>query len=188
VQAVTPELSELWHTHKHRLRGYIAARVDDSAAVDDILQNVFLKAHGKLGSLRQSGSISAWLYRIAANAIADHYRAQRPEADLPDNIAAPPVERDHIAELAACLRPLIDELPAIYRDALLLAEIEGLSQKALAERLGLSHSGAKTRVQRGREKLRQRLHDCCEIELGRGGIVDFTPRDSSCSPACSGDC
>lgn len=177
-------IADFWLEHKVRLRAYISRRVRESHDVDDILQEVFIKAHVNLHALKLHGSISAWLYRIAANAIADHYRSQRPLEKLPDELAAAKTEGDHIAELAGCLRPLIDDLPDSYRVALVLSEIEGRPQKEVAERLGISLSGAKSRVQRGREKLRQRLLECCDIETGQGGIVGYEPRDKKCNPGC----
>ncbi|MFN3398499.1 MAG: sigma factor, partial [Sulfurimicrobium sp.] len=80
---------DFWQEHRSRLRGYIAKRVRESDAVDDILQEVFLKVNASLHSVKSHGSISAWLYRIAANTIADHYRAQKPWEELPDEVAAP---------------------------------------------------------------------------------------------------
>ena len=173
-------MTDFWQEHKARLRSYIAKRVRESDAVDDILQEVFLKVHTHLHTVKSHGSISAWLYRVAANAIVDHYRAQRPWEELPDELAAPEPEQDYIAELASCLQPLIAGLPETYRVALVLSEIEGLTQKEVADRLGISLSGAKSRVQRGREKLRQLLFKCCDIETGKSGIVGYELRDKEC--------
>lgn len=170
-------ISTFWNEHKSRLRAYIARRVREKDAVDDILQDVFLKAHSSLHTVKSPGSIAAWLYRIAANAIADHYRAQKPFEEISDELAAPEPELNHIADLASCLRPLIDDMQDIYRVALVLSEIEGLSQQEVADRLGLSLSGAKSRVQRGREKLRQRLFECCDIETGKNGVVGYELRN-----------
>jgi RNA polymerase sigma-70 factor, ECF subfamily len=175
-----PPISDLWIEHKTRLRAYIAKRVREREAVDDILQDVFLKAHASLNTVKSQGSLAAWLYRIAANAIADHYRGQKPSKELPEELAAPEPEPDYIAELASCLQPLIADLPETYRLPLVLSEIEGLTQKEVAARLGLSLSGAKSRVQRGREKLRQRLFECCDIETGERGIVGYEPREPQC--------
>lgn len=180
---MTP-MTDFWQEHRSRLRGYIAKRVRESDAVDDILQEVFLKVNASLHSVKSHGSISAWLYRIAANTIADHYRAQKPWEELPDEVAAPEPERDYIAELATCLQPLIADLPETYRTALVLSEIEGLPQREVSEQLNISLSGAKSRVQRGREKLRQRLLDCCDMETGQGGIVGYEPRDRKCDASC----
>ncbi len=173
-----------WQEHKSRLRGYIAKRVQDNDAVDDILQDVYLKAHTNLSTVKPRGSIASWLFRIASNAIADHYRSQKPWDELPDELTASEPERDYVAELAACLQPLIAELPEIYRSALVLSEIDGLPQKKVADHLGISFSGAKSRVQRGREKLRRRLLECCDIENGRNGIIGYEPRAKSCKCSC----
>lgn len=175
---------DFWHEHKTRLRSFITKRVRERDVVDDILQEVFLKVNTSLHTVKSHGSISAWLYRIAANSIADHYRSQKPWEELPDELAAPEPERDYVAELATCLQPLIADLPETYRTALVLSEIEGLPQKEVANRLNLSLSGAKSRIQRGREKLRQRLLDCCDIETGQGGVIGYEPRDKKCDGSC----
>jgi RNA polymerase sigma-70 factor, ECF subfamily len=175
-EPVMVPLSDLWQEHRARLRGYIARRVREDDAVDDILQEVFLKAQGGLSGVRSSGSLTAWLYRIAANAIADHYRALRPWESLPEDLAAPEPGFEAAAELAECVRPLIAGLPEVYRTALVLSDLDGLPQKAVAERLGLSLSATKSRVQRGRERLRRELLACCDIETGRAGIVGYEPR------------
>ncbi len=177
-------ISDYWQEHKSRLRSYVLSRVRDSHAADDILQDVFLKAHASLHTVKAPGSVAAWLQRIAANAIADHYRSQKKWVELPEGLPSPEEERDYRAELAECLRPLIADLPEPYRSALVMSELEGRPQREVAERCGISLSGAKSRVQRGREKLRGRLLDCCEIETAHGQIVGYEPKDGS----CRGDC
>lgn len=181
---MTLSAADLWQEHKARLHNYIARRVPDRHVADDILQDVFLKAHLSLKSVKEPGSVSAWLFRLASNAIADYYRTRKLTEDLPEDLAAPEPERNYIAEMASCLQPLIDDLPEKYRTALVLSEIEGVPQKEIANRLGISLSGAKSRVQRGRKQLRRRLSRCCKIEVGRNGIVDYEVRDKGCG--CNG--
>jgi RNA polymerase sigma-70 factor (ECF subfamily) len=178
-------IDDIWKEHRVRLRGYIAKRVRAHDMEDDILQEVFLKAQLHLHTLKSRGSVASWLFRIASNAIADHYRAQRPWVELPADLESPEPERDYLAELAACLQPLIADLPETYRSALLLSEIQGLPQKDVANRLGISLSAAKSRVQRGRAELRRRLLDCCDIETGRGRIIDYEPRDQGRRDRCT---
>ncbi|WP_260293704.1 RNA polymerase sigma factor SigZ [Sedimenticola hydrogenitrophicus] len=185
-------MNDFWQQHKERLRGYVARRVRERDAIDDILQDVYLKAHLSLPTLRAKGKLTPWLYRITANAIADYYRALPATAPLPaalaDELPQERPEPDHVAELAGCLQPLIAELPEIYRRALQLSEIDELPQKAVAERLGLSLSGAKSRIQRGREKLKARLLACCDVECERGRIVGYSRRDDQggyCDNECS---
>ena len=78
---------------------------------------------------------------------------------------------------------MIDSLAPAYREALVLVDLNGLTQQAAAKRLGLSLSGVKSRVQRGRRQLRCRLEACCVVEFDRrGGIVDYVVRGESASP------
>jgi RNA polymerase sigma-70 factor (ECF subfamily) len=85
------------------------------------------------------------------------------------------------SEIAACLRPLLDELPAGHREALALTELGDLSQVDAARQLGISTSGMKSRVQRGRAQLRDLIVACCEITLDRrAGIMGYEPRGSPC--------
>ncbi len=171
--------TDFWQEYESRLRSYISRRVRETDVVDDIVQDIFIKSRTSLHTVKSHGSIAAWLFRIAANAIADHYRSLKPWNELPDDLAAPEPERDYVAELATCLQPLIADLPETYRSALVLSELKGLPQKEMANRLGISLSGAKSRVQRGREKLRQRLLDCCDIETGPCGITGYEPRNKN---------
>lgn len=170
-------MGDILSDQRHWLRGFIAKRVTDTHAIDDILQDVFLKASENLRSLKSHGSVAAWLHRIATNAITDHYRSLRPWEELPEDLAAPEVERDYIRELATCLHPMIETMPTLYREALLLSEIEGLPQKEVARRMNISLSGAKSRVQRGRAMLREQVLDCCDVETGRNEIVGYTVRN-----------
>lgn len=168
-----------WKNHKAQLRSYVIKRIDDIDAVDDILQDVYIKASSNLHQLKSKGSLKGWLYRIAHNTIMDFYRSRQPYEALPDDLIAEEQDSGKQArdELAQCLRPLIDELPEKYGTPLRLAELEGISQQAIAEKLGLSLSGAKSRVQRGRVKFREQMMACCDFEMDEGRISDFTPKD-----------
>jgi RNA polymerase sigma-70 factor, ECF subfamily len=92
---------------------------------------------------------------------------------LSDNAMEEPDARH---ELAQCLRPFIDSLPDHYREAVELSELRGLSQRETADRLGLSLSGAKSRVQRARQRLEELVLACCQVEFdSRGEIMDYRP-------------
>jgi RNA polymerase sigma-70 factor (ECF subfamily) len=76
---------------------------------------------------------------------------------------------------------MAEELPEIYREPLLMADFEGLPQREVAQRLGLTLSGAKSRVQRGRALLGEHLARCCEVELdAEGRVADFRRRECDC--------
>ena len=178
-------LEEIWNDYAARLRAFIRGRLDDKAEADDVLQEVFLRIHTGLCCKEAATRLEGWIYRVTRNLIADRYRRRRPLEELPDDLSAPardPVDGDPRTRLAFSLRRTIDELPSPYREALVATEYEGLSQRQLAEREGISLSGAKSRVQRAREKLRELLLACCHFELDRlGRIVDYHRR---CCPGC----
>lgn len=182
-----PSLSieQVWDEFTARLRRFIAGRVRGEADVDDILQEVFIKIHRGLGQLDDHSKLHAWVYQITRNAIVDHYRKGEPDVEvpeeLPDRIAEEEDSEGAEAEVATWLRPMAEDLPDKYREAILLTDIEGLTQKELAERLDISISGAKSRVQRARGKLKDVLLECCHLEVDRRGkVVDWEPRQADC--------
>jgi len=180
-------LEQIWNDFSGRLRQFIQKRVSDPAVTEDILQDVFLKISQRLGQLKQPEKLQAWLFLIARNAVIDHYRTRKETVELPETLAA----EDEFAPgelegLKAAFRRMVHNLPEPYREAILLTEFEGLSQVDLAKRLGISISGAKSRVQRGRDQLKTMLQDCCHFEVDRRGkVFDCTPRQKKACPECS---
>ena len=80
------------------------------------------------------------------------------------------------------LRAFIELLPDTYREAVRLHEVEGLTQREVSDALGLSLSGAKSRIQRGRAELKRLLLDWCHIELDRrGNVVHVEARQRCCA-------
>lgn len=166
------------------LRAFVRRRVAE-ADVDDVLQDVLVRIHRGLASVDDEKRIAGWVYRVARNVIVDHHRRRRPEAPL----MSEPIDEsgdddpgdEARREVARWLASTVDELPEPHREALRLVEFDGISQRELAARLGLSPSGARTRVQRAREALRARILRCCSLELDRrGAIVDYTSRRTDC--------
>ncbi len=186
--STAPTLENIWAEFAARLGRFIRARVTDPATTEDILQDVFVKIQSRLDHLRTPAHLQSWLYLIARNAIIDHYRRTRATSPLPDSLLAePPRDSAEVCELKDALRQMIEGLPDAYRDAIVLTEFEGLSQKQLAARLGITLSGAKSRVQRAREQLKRMLLGCCQFEFDRrGGIVDCKPRARDGCQDCSG--
>ncbi len=182
--------TEIWEAFSQELHGFIARRVSDPDDVDDILQDVFVKIHTHIDSLQDATRLAPWLYQITRNTITDYYRTRRPSTDLPEALAEPPGETEDelVQDLALGLGGMIDNLPEKYRQAVLLTEIQGVKQHELAGKLGLTLSGAKSRVQRGRELLHQELLDCCHFEFDRRNHpIGIIPRPDYCRRCCS-DC
>jgi len=177
----------IWHEFNAGLKQFIRGRVPDEYSAEDILQDVFLKIHTHIDTLHERENLPAWVYQITRNAIYDYYRARQVDA-LPQEMPYLPDDPfdDIVAELVPCVRGMVESLPGNYRQALFLTEFEGMSQKELSEQLGLSFSGAKSRVQRAREKVKNMLLDCCHFELDRRGhIIDYQPRCCRADQSCS---
>jgi RNA polymerase sigma-70 factor (ECF subfamily) len=179
----------LWTRFGDRLRAFISARVKGETDVEDILQEVFAKIHAGLRNVNEWEKLEAWLFRVARHAILDHYRrrsGKRRSSELREDLAEAKHEDDLTAEVASWLAPMMDLLSVEDREALRLADLEGLSQKDLAAKLGLSVTGAKSRVQRARIRLRDALVDCCHIEMDRrGNAIDYArKRRNSCPCSC----
>jgi RNA polymerase sigma-70 factor, ECF subfamily len=179
----------LWQDVASRLRPFIASRVS-STDIDDVLQDVFIRMQRGLPGLRDEERFTSWLFQIARNSVADHQRS-RARHSLPDAVREDeaPVEtseddRDASRTLSACVSVFVARLPSPYREAVTLVELEGLTAREAAEMVGISVSGMKSRVQRGRAQLRQMFDECCEIALdARGKVTDFTPRAQP-KPCC----
>ncbi len=186
---------EIWRQVHQGLRAFIAKRVADEAAVEDLSQEVFVRMQRGLGDLKRESRLVSWIYQIARHAIIDYYRARDRQlersvglaSDLETLYPAPLPEESAESsgqlrtELAGCLRPMIEGLSEDYRQAVTLVDLEGLAQHEAAARLGLSVSGMKSRVQRGRRQLREMLEACCAIALDhRRGVADYDVRDHSC--------
>ncbi|MFL5803201.1 MAG: RNA polymerase sigma factor SigZ [Roseiflexaceae bacterium] len=189
---MTVASEQLWEAFSGPLHQFIRRRVHDPHSAEDILQDVFLKIHTHIDSLRTHDRLTSWIYQITRNAIADYYRAQRPTAELAETIPAADAlaDDDVVRELSPCVAAMVAELPEAYREALRLTEYAGFSQKALSERLGISFSGAKSRVQRGRAKIKEQLLACCHFQFDHAGrIIDYQSRCACCaSGSCGSQC
>jgi RNA polymerase sigma-70 factor (ECF subfamily) len=166
------------------LHDFIARRVSDPETADDLTQEVLLKAHRSGVDREALDDVAAWLYRIARNTVVDHYR-QRDRHPRPGELPSEVVELEldgsaeaARAQLAGCMRPMVEGLDPIYRDALHLTDLGDLSQAEAARRAGISGSTMKSRVQRARAQLREAVTACCAVQTDTTGRVhDYEPGD-----------
>ena len=192
-------LELLWNHLHDRLHRFICSRLPDEDDAEDILQDVFLRIHDRIDTVRDVQKLESWIYQIARNSIVDYYRRRRSLvslSDLPDgseselgeaSVGPGPEDKDAdedpiVQSLTADIREIVQSLPEPYREALLLTEDQGLSQKELAEQLGISLSGAKSRVQRARQKIKDALLSCCHFEFdARGLVYDYRAHCCACT-------
>jgi len=174
-------IENIWREFSANLRQFILKRTSDESIADDILQEVFVKIHSRIDTLKDIRRLRGWIYQIARHAIIDYYRNQKTTAELPETITS--LENSDInddVDVLPCIEAMVDRLPEKYRQAVILTTYQGLTQKKMGEKLGLSLSGAKSRSQRAREKLKNMLTECCHFELDRfGKIIDYEPKEQS---------
>jgi len=179
-----------WDAFHTQLEHFILKHTRDQVIAEDILQDTFLKMHAHIDTLKDEKKLQSWLYQIARHTIYDYYRSQVHPLTLPEKFDLPeePTLEDVEQTLLPALKEMVDHLPEPYREAIILTEYNGLTQKELAARLNLSLSGAKSRVQRARARLKQMLLECCHFEFDRRGkIINYYPRDDCCLTCCQID-
>jgi RNA polymerase sigma-70 factor, ECF subfamily len=176
----------LWRELAGPLRGYLSKRTATAADADDVLQEVFLRVHRQIDTLRDTSKLQGWVYRIARNAVIDHIRSRKSRPELLSDKevvtdATEPTGSD-VIDLTPSLRRFVAELPKHYRDALVRHEFEGQPIREVAETLGISETAAKSRVRRARLLVREMLDRCCRFEFDRRGrVIEAIARDCYCA-------
>jgi len=181
------QTERIWTEFSTQLKHFILGRITDKSMADDILQDVFLKVHSHIDRLSGDDNIQNWLYRIARNTIIDHYRTHKTLEDLPAGLVAPELDDTEQArqEIGMCLAPIIKQLPGHYRQAVALSELEGVPQKDVARQQGISLSGAKSRIQRGRQMVKNLLTECCQFEFDhQQKMIDYDGKEEGCGQDC----
>ncbi|WP_428911137.1 RNA polymerase sigma factor SigZ [Niallia sp. Krafla_26] len=182
-------LNQIWQEFRSSLRQFIRARVANEQDAEDILQEVFIKIYSHLSDLREKNNLHSWIYQITKNTIIDFYRSQARNKDLlpfqdemlqKNETSSSNHNKNEIVTM--WLSELIQQLDTKYREALIYVELERNTQKALANKLGISLSGAKSRVQRGRKKLKNIILECCHLEFDQfGNILDYDINNENCT-------
>lgn len=170
-------LEKAWLAHEPELRGWLRRRLASQAEADDLLQDLFLKALRQGERFCSVQNARAWLFEVGRNALADRLRVSRETVPLPEDLPARTDELETVDMLTACLPRVLSELSAQDREAITVCDLQGMAQADFARSRGLSLSGAKSRVQRARQRLRQRMTVACQVQIGEDGqISDFVPR------------
>jgi RNA polymerase sigma-70 factor (ECF subfamily) len=175
-----------WEEFTASLRKFIARRVSNQTDAEDLTQDVLLKIHSNAHQLNEAEKLHAWIYQIARRTIIDYYRSRKTEVEFSEtlnDLAAEEVRNEKAeAEVLSWLEPMIADLPDKYREALQMTDVQGFTQNELAQKLDISVSGAKSRVQRGREKLKEIIVRCCYVEFNHAGQVsEWKPKTDKCN-------
>ncbi|WP_096084926.1 RNA polymerase sigma factor SigZ [Agaribacterium haliotis] len=187
------KLEQIWSQYRSGLKAFLHSRLDNEADVEDLLQDILIKSHSKLSQLHNQDSLKSWLFQIANNSLIDFYRRrgkklaqgellwyesteQGPGAALPQDVWQ---------QLRPCLEPFIAALPEQSAELLRAVELEGQSQKQLADELGISYSTLKSRVQKARKQLRKLYQSCCSFDVDQRGML-LEAKAKAKAGACKG--
>ena len=177
-------VQNIWNDFNHELKGFIFRKVEDESIAEDILQDVFIKIMDNMDRVARAKSIQNYIYAIARNTTMDYFRASEKKNNLEKDYT--PLSDEDTQSLNAtiadrCIKPFINQIPEKYRQALIKTEFEQISQKDLAKELNISHSAAKSRVQRGRVKLKELILGCCNVQKDKyGNLLSARMKNCSC--------
>lgn len=164
-----------WNAHERELRAHLAWRLGDAAAADDLLQDVFVKAMRAGRDFCVLDQPRAWLFQVARNALVDHLRRHRSHEPLPEDLPWQPSDPPPAVDaLADCVERVLGQLAPADADILRRCDLEGQTQAEYARAHGLSVPGAKSRLQRARARLRERLTQMCGVRLDADGVCCHT--------------
>lgn len=173
-----PCLMAAWSVCEAELLGYLRHRIRCIEDAEEVLQEVFIKAMRQGAQFCGIDNPRAWLFQVARNILVDRFRHAHEHVSLPDDI--PAVLLDEVSPvdaLSQCLPRVLSELSNEDRLAIRFCDIEQNSQQALAELLGISLPGAKSRIQRARHRLREQLICACQVTFDdKGDVCCFVPR------------
>ncbi|WP_420386407.1 sigma-70 family RNA polymerase sigma factor [Roseivirga sp.] len=165
--------------YRDTLTRFIKSRVSDPIDSEELISQVMLKIYDYCEKLDHVRNIEAWLITIARNTVVDYFKGQQKKTSSESSLENSPEEmfNDIYEELEQCVPSLMKKLPAKYAQPLIDYELKGIPQKQLAVQYGMSESGLKSRVQRGRKMLKELFTEHCGHLVAEMGCND-------CSSSC----
>ncbi|WP_244901851.1 sigma-70 family RNA polymerase sigma factor [Croceivirga radicis] len=159
TEIVKTEINTIWIDLNEELYKFILGKIKDEQTSKDIHQEVFLKIQTKIHQLKHTSKLTSWVYQITRNTIIDYLRKAKNKNVLIDELDIPLTveENFNYSNLTNCINQKIKELSADHKEAIILTSFKNFSQKELSEHLKLSYSGAKSRVQKAREVLKENI-------------------------------
>ena len=176
---------QVWLAYREKLRAFLISRLRDPDDADDVLQEVLIKTHLNLASVKNEASIQSWLLQVANRAVMDFYRrGNRPETtDIDENLAQPveETEKDWKTAFVDCVEPFVAALNVGEAELIRAIDLNGVPQKDYARTQGIKYSTLKSRVAKARANLKRQFDDCCNLTLNQRGVtVEFIPKTNCC--------
>lgn len=168
------DIFEIWEDYKASLYLYILKRVEDQDVAKDILQEVLLKSYQYCSKGKTVLYLKSWLYKIAQNSIIDYFKKAGKRAPIDFDLPEQDEHHSLVGEASEYIRVLLKLLPDEYAIPLSMHDLEDIDQKTIAEKLHLTLSNTKSRIQRARTKLKERFLECCAVAFDQNGeMISF---------------
>lgn len=175
------DISSLWLEYKNGLKYYIFKKVKNEEIANDLSHEVLMKVYNSCCSSVNIKNVRSWMFQIAHNTTIDYLKKQNKFTDnVPENYDND--DYDVYQEANEIVKPLMQLLPEKYAIPLQLSEIEELKQKEVAQKLNLSLTATKSRIQRARNLLKEKIIECGNLEKDeKGNLISLGIR-SDCKP------
>ncbi|EDP94829.1 sigma-70 family RNA polymerase sigma factor [Kordia algicida OT-1] len=176
--------TEVWEMYADDVKRLIMSKVKDAQITDDLVQEVFIKVHTKLTTVKDERKVKSWLLSVSRNTVLDYYRKSNKEVPLEqeETIIS---EESYTHSEKDCLPGIIKNLPKKYRNPLLLSDIKGLKQAEIAAQLKLPLATVKSQIQRGRRLIVQGYMECCDYKLNDKGFLTGEVKDKKQCKVCN---
>ncbi|SRX75195.1 ECF RNA polymerase sigma factor SigM [Aequorivita antarctica] len=171
------ETEKIWNRFNEELYFFILKKVKNENATSDIFQNTFLKIHKNLHQVKEEEKVKAWLFQIARNEIANHFKKESKYIAPIEEIEESGSEKN---EAYCCFDRFINDLPTLYRETVELVYIKGKKQEEAAKILEISLANVKARIRRSKDILKEKFSQCCKYELDKQGNLIGEPDCSKC--------
>jgi RNA polymerase sigma-70 factor (ECF subfamily) len=175
------KIEDIWLEYRGALKRFLHVKVSNEADVEDLLQDILIKTYNKLDTVKTQKSVKAWLFQIANNTIIDYYRKHgRVQNATNEELPLLETSQEGNIDLSNCISPFINALPEEHASLLTAIDLNNQSQKQYAEKLGVSYSTLKSRVQKSRSLLKQVFDDCCHFKIDKiGNVYDYDVKEKN---------
>lgn len=175
------EISSLWLEYKNGLKYYILKKVKNKDVANDLSHEVLMKIYNSCCSTIKIKNVRSWMFQIAHNTTIDYLKKRHNFTNIiPESYDND--ERTVIQEADEIIKPLMKLLPDKYAIPLQLSDIDELKQKEVAQKLNLSLTATKSRIQRARKLLKEKIIECSNLEKDEKGNLISLELKSACKP------
>ncbi len=175
------EISQLWLSYKEGIKYYILKKVKDEFVANDLSHDVLMKVYNSCCSENKILNIRSWLFQIAHNTVVDYMKkTKKITNNIPELFDENEINSYQGAD--TFVNPLLQLIPEKYAIPLKLSDLEGLKQAEVAKKLNLSLTATKSRIQRSRKLLKEKIIECFDLELDdKGKPISFEVK-ITCKP------